>query len=967
MSAAFNAGAIAFRIQTVGAEVFKRDLTDADRAVAGLGASADTAAKKIAPVGEQVDKTGKAAKAAKAPVEDAGKATKKLGEEADTAAPKVKKTAAEIEDLKKKSDDAGRLIGTAAVGIGAAIAAMAAVSVAKFSEFAQANSNTAAATMANAATQKQLGAAAIKAGADSAYSATEAANAQTELSKAGLTTSAILGGALNGSLALAAAGELGVARAAEIAATTLSVFKLKGSEAGHVADLLAAGAGKAQGSVDDLALALNYVGPTFARLKIPLEETVGTLGLLAANGILGEKAGTGLRGVIQSLTSPMKKGADVMEEYGIKVFDAQGNFIGMGAAAEQLKKGLGGLNEETRSAALGAIFGAESANAAGTLYEAGAKGVAEWTANVNDAGYAALQAAKKQDNLAGDIEKLGGAMDSALINTGSAANGSLREMVQIVTGLVDVYGSLDPAVQGTALALGVGTAAALLLGGTMLLMVPKIAQFKIALLELNTTMKKTAVAGGAIGLALTALVVVLGLVGSANADAQAKTSAYGDTLEATTGRITDSTRDMIKANLQIKGSFLGIQTGADSAYDAAQKIGLGLDVITNAASGSVPDLKLVQQKLAEIQGMTGTQKEAAFGKDWVLAAASAQRVSDAVKGESDSLAEAIRLAEQKQSVDGETVDSSGEVAAAYDVTAAAVDGVSSSLADLADSIDAANGKNLDARASARKLEEAYDSFDQSLKDNGTTLDITTEKGRNNQAALDDIAQAAMDSGQAVIDAGGGYAEYQASLEASRDSLMTRITDLGVTGQAASDLADEILKIPSKAEFEAIAKTDAATAKVQAFLGLLASVPASKQTSIGITVPNALDPYRLADGGVMEYFANGGTRENHVAQIARAGSMRVWAEPETGGEAYIPLTPAKRGRSTEILADVAGKFGYQLVPVGAQSYAGGGVNGGTAGGATWTGDVNVTTPPNEDPRILARGLARELVTNLAGMK
>jgi TP901 family phage tail tape measure protein len=143
----------------------------------------------------------------------------------------------------------------------------------------------------------------------------------------------ILGGALTGSLALASAGELEVARAAEIAATTLGVFGLKGTDAGHVADLLAAGAGKAQGSVDDLALGLDYVGVTFARLNIPLEDTVGTLALLASNGLLGEKAGTGLRAVISSLTSPTKEASTVMEEYGINVFDAQGNFITMAGVA----------------------------------------------------------------------------------------------------------------------------------------------------------------------------------------------------------------------------------------------------------------------------------------------------------------------------------------------------------------------------------------------------------------------------------------------------------------------------------------------------------------------------------------------------------------------------------------------------------------------------------------------------------
>src|SRR5690606_34485702 len=57
------------------------------------------------------------------------------------------------------------------------------------------------------------------------------------------------------------------------------------------------------------------------------------------------------------------------------------------------------------------------------------------------------------------------------------------------------------------------------------------------------------------------------------------------------------------------------------------------------------------------------------------------------------------------------------------------------------------------------------------------------------------------------------------------------------------------------------------------------------------------------------FANGS--ENHVAQIAPAGAWRLWAEPETGGEAYIPLSQSKRARSEAILADVANRFGMGL--------------------------------------------------------
>mgnify|MGYP001614790968 CR=1 FL=1 len=67
-----------------------------------------------------------------------------------------------------------------------------------------------------------------------------------------------------------------------------------------------------------------------------------------------------------------------------------------------------------------------------------------------------------------------------------------------------------------------------------------------------------------------------------------------------------------------------------------------------------------------------------------------------------------------------------------------------------------------------------------------------------------------------------------------------------------------------------------------------------------------DMAKSADGNIFKSFADGGV-ENHVAQIS-SGTTRVWAEPETGGEAYIPLGPSKRTRSRSIAEQTIGMLG-----------------------------------------------------------
>ncbi|WP_020116831.1 hypothetical protein [Streptomyces canus] len=73
-----------------------------------------------------------------------------------------------------------------------------------------------------------------------------------------------------------------------------------------------------------------------------------------------------------------------------------------------------------------------------------------------------------------------------------------------------------------------------------------------------------------------------------------------------------------------------------------------------------------------------------------------------------------------------------------------------------------------------------------------------------------------------------------------------------------------------------------------------------------------------NGNIFRHFADGGM-EDHQAQIASGGPIRVWAEPETGGEAYIPLATSKRGRSRQIAAETVGILGGSV-----QWYAKGGV-------------------------------------------
>ncbi len=364
-----------------------------------------------------------------------------------------------IQASQKYADSWHQVSNAATIG-GTAIVGALGLAVSKYADFDAAMSNVKASTHESAENMQLLREAALSAGKDTAYSATEAAGAIDELAKAGISTKDILGGGLKGALSLAAAGQMEVGDAAEIAATAMTQFGLKGSDVGHVADLLAAGAGKAQGSVTDMGYALKQSGLVASQAGISLEETTGTLAAFASAGLIGSDAGTSFKSMLQHLQNPSKEAASTMKELGISMYDSQGNFVGMANLAEQLKTSMEGLTPAQRDAAMATIFGSDAVRAANVLYAQGGSGIQDWINKVNDAGYAAETAAIKQDNLKGDLEKLSGAFETVFLSAGGAGNDALRTLVQSLTGVVDAVGRVPaPVLEATGLIIGLGGAA----------------------------------------------------------------------------------------------------------------------------------------------------------------------------------------------------------------------------------------------------------------------------------------------------------------------------------------------------------------------------------------------------------------------------------------------------------------------------------------------------------------------------
>ncbi|MCY9063291.1 phage tail tape measure protein [Bacillus inaquosorum] len=351
---------------------------------------------------------------------------------------------------------------------------------------------------------------AVKLGADTKYSALEAAQGMEELVKAGVSTKDIMDGGLSGALSLATAGGLELADAAEIASTALNAFKDDNLSVSKAADILAGAANASATSVEEMKYGLSMTSAVAAGMGLSFKDTSTALAVFAQNGLKGSDAGTSLKTMLSRLVPMTKASYETMSELGLvtldtteaykrmaekgfkpaskdlgdiydalnkyvaktsgakegtdkfskafdkatknlgimdnKFFDANGNIRSMTEISGELSKALDGMSAKDKQEALYNIFGSDAIRGALILGKQGAKGFDDM-AKAMDKIKAADVAAERMNNLKGRIEELSGAFETAQINIGSALTPVVSALVGVLQKVVDAFNNLSPGMQ----------------------------------------------------------------------------------------------------------------------------------------------------------------------------------------------------------------------------------------------------------------------------------------------------------------------------------------------------------------------------------------------------------------------------------------------------------------------------------------------------------------------------------------
>jgi len=192
----------------------------------------------------------------------------------------------------------------------------------------------------------KLEAEAKRLGATTAFSASEVAGLQLELSKLGVKPDDIV--AMEGAiLNLSQAFDNDLSESAESVGRTLSQFQLDSSQATRVTDVMAVAFGNTALDLERFTASMEKVGPIANDAGLSLEETTSLLGIMANNGISGADAGTKLKIALTEIRVAGLPVKETLKQISQGAYDFEGSLGLLGKRAQIIAPILGNAGDAT--------------------------------------------------------------------------------------------------------------------------------------------------------------------------------------------------------------------------------------------------------------------------------------------------------------------------------------------------------------------------------------------------------------------------------------------------------------------------------------------------------------------------------------------------------------------------------------------------------------------------------------------
>lgn len=227
-------------------------------------------------------------------------------------------------------------------------------------------------------------------------------------------------------LKLAAAGNLEVARAADIVTSAMAGFNIEVKDLTATNDILIGAVTKSKVSVETLGEALKFVGPVANALGISLQDTVVAIGKLGDAGIPSGLAGRALRKVLVSLIKPSDQTAESIKKAGIAFRNAKGDIKNFAGIVKELESASGDAEKVFTQA-----FGTRAISAVLALRNSGSEAFNKLSREIDNLGGVTDKLTNAQmATLEGRMNSLAARVESAKISIGEGLEPILFKMIE---------------------------------------------------------------------------------------------------------------------------------------------------------------------------------------------------------------------------------------------------------------------------------------------------------------------------------------------------------------------------------------------------------------------------------------------------------------------------------------------------------------------------------------------------------
>lgn len=647
---------------------------------------------------------------------------------------------------------------------------------------------------------------------------------------------------------------------AETAATSLARFMtVMGTAQGEVSGLgsalVALGNNYATTEAEIMEMAMRLSGAG-AQIGMSEGQVLGLSTALSSVGIEAEAGGSAMSKVMIDIASSADKGGERIGMFANVAGMSADEFTAKwksdpGAALAAFVKGLAnaeaqgkstfgiledlGISEVRMRDAL--LRSSSAADQFSDAMETGNRAMGENTALTDEAN-------KRYETTAAKLGMMRNRVVDAAISLGDHFLPVLESGAEAVGSFADLLAGMDGPMGGVVAWGGLIASGILLTGGMALAAVPKIAAYKVALetLNVNTSAiggKLRGVAGflgGPWGVAM--LGAGLAVRGFNSAMDASKVSAQEmenaikqgtGAFDAMVNRAGQNEQGMMKALVDVsqhlddlpaladkaatsgRGFWSSMSFNENAALDNIKELG---DALASLAASDLPEAQRAfsdfvhDSGLNDAQALTFMNEEMAGFKSTLIDAAKAAGVAtdDAslLKFALGEIGPAAEDAADGADAGEESLDGLGNTAAE----------TQDAIKKLADEIRGFNAPVFDMRDANRRLEESYVDLGKTLSEHGHNFDIASEAGRQNQAALDDVASATNRAAAAIFEATGSQDEMNAKLAEGRNSLIDILAPYFESRDAAAAYVDQLNLISPEKVTEVIANTEGATANVE---------------------------------------------------------------------------------------------------------------------------------------------------------